>query len=79
ITFLAFCSYMQEPNRTLLDIPSFSRHLHDFCGENRGKILKKFGKKRRYKYRFVNPLMQPHIIMQGLAQGLLDKKSLEKQ
>lgn len=61
------------------DIPSFSRHLYDFCSDDRGGILKRFGEKRRYRFRFRNPLMQPYIIMQGLADNFLNKKALKKE
>jgi len=34
------------------EIPSFSRHLNDFCESKRGAILQKIGTKRRYRFRF---------------------------
>ncbi|MEN8263951.1 MAG: ATP-binding protein [Nitrospirota bacterium] len=61
------------------DIPSFSRHLHDFCGEIRERVLRKTGAKHHFKYRFRNPLMQPYVIMQGFANKLIDKKLLEEK
>lgn len=60
------------------DIPSFSRHLYDFCEDPRGPILQKSGIPHRYKFRFINPLMQPYIIMQGLSTGLVDAGKLDK-
>lgn len=62
----------------LYDIPSFSRHLYDFCEATRGPILQKSGIPHRYKFRFINPLMQPYIIMQGLSIGLVNTEKLEK-
>jgi Cdc6-like AAA superfamily ATPase len=59
------------------EIPSFSRHLNDFCDMARGSILHKIGIKRRYRFRFVNPLMQPFVTMQGCAHGLIDRQKLE--
>jgi vacuolar-type H+-ATPase subunit F/Vma7 len=60
------------------DIPSFSRHLYEFCEPaKRGAILQKTGSPHRYKFRFVNPLMQPYIVMQGLATALIDAQKLE--
>lgn len=56
------------------DIPSFSRHLYDFCEEARGPILQKTGKQRRFRFRFVNPLMQPYVTMQGFVSGLLKEE-----
>lgn len=51
------------------EIPSFSRHLNEFTEEKRGPVLKKIGTKRRYRFRFVNPLMQPFVIMRGYNEG----------
>src|SRR6266478_5709690 len=58
------------------DIPSFSRHLNDFSEEKRGPILKKFGSKHKYRFRFINPLMQPFVTMQGFACGRLTEPRL---
>jgi hypothetical protein len=53
------------------DIASFQGHLTDFCDVNRGIILEKRGVKRKFRYRFRDPLMQPYIVMQGVDSGLL--------
>lgn len=60
------------------DIPTFSRHLNDFCEETRGPVLQKTGYKHRFRFRFVNPLMQPFAIMQGLASGMIDRPTLQR-
>lgn len=60
------------------DVPGFSRHLNDFCDNERGPILHKIGKTRKYRFRFTNPLMQPFVTMQGFASGLINKKLLEE-
>lgn len=52
------------------EIPSFSQHLNEFTEEKRGPIFQKIGTSRRYRFRFINPLMQPYVIMKGRA----DKK-----
>jgi len=59
------------------EIPGFSRHLNAFCEPERGPILFKIGKIRRYRFRFVNPLMQPFVVMQGFANKLIDRPLLE--
>jgi len=59
------------------DIPSFSRHLYEFCEETRGPILQKTGKQRRFRFRFINPLMQPYVTMQGFVSGLLKEEYLQ--
>lgn len=58
------------------DIPAFARHLKELSDYRRGPVLQKKGETRRLKYRFVNPLMQPHIIMRGLSQGLIDRSMI---
>ena len=60
------------------DIPGFARHLNDFCEESRGRILHKEGVKRKFRFRFRNPLMQPLVIMQGLADGRITRAILRR-
>jgi Cdc6-like AAA superfamily ATPase len=55
------------------EIPSFVRHLNEFASEKRGAVLKKTGERRRYRYRFINPLMQPFIVIHGLSTSLLSE------
>lgn len=59
-------------------LSSFQRHLDDFCAEARGPILKKTGPMRRYRYRFINPMMPPFVVMQGIKQKLLDGTNLDR-
>jgi hypothetical protein len=54
------------------EIPAFSRHLNDFCEETRGPMLTKIGTRRRFRFRFITPLMQPYVIMRGLDSGLIE-------
>lgn len=64
---------VREPMRQVTgkdyQIPSFSQHLKEFTEDKRGPILQKIGTPRRYRFRFINPLMQPYIIMKGVADG----------
>ena len=60
------------------EIPSFAQHLNEFCEEKRAHVLEKTGGKRRYKFRFRNPLMQPFVIMQGFASKRINKQLLTK-
>jgi Cdc6-like AAA superfamily ATPase len=55
------------------DIPSFARHLKEFCDEGRGNILERRGVTRKFRYRFRDPLMKPYITLQGVASGLTPK------
>ncbi|MBW4620624.1 MAG: ATP-binding protein [Cyanosarcina radialis HA8281-LM2] len=54
----------------------FARHLNDFCEEKRGSVLCKRGSERNYRFRFINPMMQPYVIMHGLARGLISQEDL---
>lgn len=58
------------------DIPAFSRHLNIFCQEARGPILHKTGEKKRFRYRFASPMMEPFVTMNGLANGLVEEDVL---
>jgi len=60
------------------EIPLFARHLHDFCEPARGPALHKKGEKYSIRYRFTNPLLQPYVIMKGLASGLVNPTLLEE-
>lgn len=53
------------------EIPAFSQHLNAFCEESRGPVLQRTGTARRYRFRFVNPLMQPYVLMDGMRKGLI--------
>jgi Cdc6-like AAA superfamily ATPase len=53
------------------DIPSFARHLKEFCDRERGPLLERRGVTRKFRYRFKDPLMQPYITLNGVASGLL--------
>jgi hypothetical protein len=59
-------------------VPNFSRHLFDFCDERRGAVLQKVGLPRRFRFRFLDPMMQPFVILHGLSTGELTKELLEK-
>jgi Cdc6-like AAA superfamily ATPase len=59
------------------DIPAFTVHLNDFCEKDRGPILEKQGSPRKFRFRFLNPLMQPYVLMNGLSTGLIQASDLE--
>lgn len=62
--------------RRRYDIPSFARHLKEFCEKERGPILQRFGVKHRYRFRFANPLMEPFITMKGVKERFIEKGAL---
>ena len=69
--------HVRAPLRTITgkpyDIPTFAQHLNEFSDNKRGPILHKTGTQRLYRFRFVNPLMQPFVIMQGFASGKIER------
>lgn len=58
------------------DVPAFAKHLKAFCESNRGNILERRGPPRRVQYRFVKPLMEPYVVLRGLADGLISEAQL---
>jgi Cdc6-like AAA superfamily ATPase len=72
---------VREPMRKITgkdyEIPSFAQHLNDFCDPKRGPILQKTGSPRLYRYRFINPLFQPFVIMQGIQKNRIESTILE--
>jgi Cdc6-like AAA superfamily ATPase len=50
------------------EIPSYARHLNEFCLAKRGCILQRVGQERSHRFRFANPLMQPYVILRGYAK-----------
>jgi hypothetical protein len=68
---------LQEITGRDLEIPTFAQHLNDFCDPKRGPILQKSGVKRLFRYRFINPLVQPYVIMQGIKSGRISTNALD--
>ena len=58
------------------DIPKFGQHLKILCQQDRGRMLEQTGTSRRFRYRFAEPLVQPYVLLRGLADGLIDKAKL---
>jgi len=57
-----------------VEISKFNRHLNAFAGEKRGRILEKSGEERGWFYRFRDPLLQPFVLLQGLAREQIDER-----
>ncbi|MDQ6810341.1 MAG: ATP-binding protein [Actinomycetota bacterium] len=53
------------------EITAFARNLNKLADASRGRVLQKTGQPRRFFYRFANPLLQPFVILSGLANGLI--------
>lgn len=57
-------------------IEHFAGHMHAFCEDDRGPVLKKTGLAYRYRYRFINPLLQPFVLMKGLDSKMITESDL---
>jgi hypothetical protein len=51
-------------------IDRFQPHLVKFISTERGCILERRGLERRRRYRFVNPMMRPYVVMRALKNGV---------
>ena len=60
-------------------ISAFARHLHTFCETAHGPVLVKDIRSARPRYRFDNPLMQPYVLIRGLAMNLISKDDLKER
>jgi Cdc6-like AAA superfamily ATPase len=73
-------SDVREPMSVIMGkefmVKSFLRHLNDFCAARRGFVLQKNSATKRY--RFKNPLMQPFVVIYGVAKGLVDEARLNR-
>lgn len=58
------------------EIPAFARHLKQFSSDERGFVLQQHGSERRYFYRFSDPMMQPFVILNGIARGVVSEEKL---
>ena len=59
-----------------MDIPNFAPNLNNLCQSERGPALVKSGERKRYQYRFKNPLLQPLAIMIGVNDGMISYDQL---
>lgn len=59
-------------------VQDYQRHLKSFCREDRGRVLVSVGAEHRPRYRFADALMQPYVILDGIAKGLLSVETILK-
>jgi Cdc6-like AAA superfamily ATPase len=48
-----------------------SYHLGKLIEDDRGPLLEKIGVRRRFRFRFVSPMMRPFILMKAISDGLI--------
>lgn len=56
----------------------FGQHLKKLCEDERGCILEQVGSERRYRYRFVEPMMQPYILINGLRGNRITQEQVNQ-
>ena len=61
-----------------INLGRFTRHLREFASEKKGSVLTEIGTKGQYRYRFTDPMMQPFLIMKGIADGKIPAHLLKK-
>ncbi len=61
------------------DIPAFSQHLNELSDPDgdRGPVLQKAGTSRKFRFRFINPLLQPYVVLRGLADGMISMGQMQ--
>jgi Cdc6-like AAA superfamily ATPase len=72
---LFYAGNVREPYSKIrgrkMDIAHYATHLSEFCSAERGPVLLKSGKPKRYQYRFANPMLQPLVVMMGVRDKLI--------
>ncbi|QXJ22694.1 ATP-binding protein [Actinomadura graeca] len=65
---------LQEMTGIRYDISSFASHLNAFSSTEgqRGGILIKKGPPGRFRYRFIDPLLPPFVVMRGTVDGVVN-------
>lgn len=58
------------------EVQDYLKHLKNFCNEDRGRILIAVGPPNRVRYRFADALMQPYVILDGIAKGMLSVNTI---
>lgn len=70
---------VREPLEKILGRPmtiaQYQNHLGDWHTEKRGRILQRTGDARSYRFRFVEPTMQPYVLMKGIAEGMATEEA----
>jgi hypothetical protein len=59
-------------------IATFIKHLNAFCDPKRGAVLHKEQKTGSSRFRFTNPLLQPYVLMRGLAEKAISDDDLKE-
>ncbi len=70
----------REPLTMILHKPAhieaFARHLHTFCSDDGGPVLRRILIKGHPQFRFINPLMQPYVLLKALSEQIITEDDL---
>jgi Cdc6-like AAA superfamily ATPase len=67
---------LRDITKETYEIQAYIRHLDKFSQDARGPVLRKEGTVRNFRYKFVEPLMQPYVVMKGLSENLITEEQL---
>ena len=48
---------------------TYAFHMNAMCTDDRKRVLERLGSEANFRYRFADPMMQPFVILKGLADG----------
>lgn len=57
-------------------IDGYMRHLKHFCSKEHGNVLEKKGERRKFRFRFCDPILEPYIIMRGISDELIREEDV---
>lgn len=60
-------------------IDRYMRHLNALSKPDRGPILRKTGQRRHFRFRFVDPLMEPYVLLKGVNEEMITPSDLEEK
>ena len=74
---------LQKPLAAMLQreetkVSLFGQHLKSLCEPDRGDFLEQIGTDRKFRYRFVEPMMQPFILVQVLRTGQITRQQVNE-
>jgi Cdc6-like AAA superfamily ATPase len=59
-------------------IDGYMRHLKHFCSAEHGNVLEKKGERRKFRFRFRDPILEPYIIMRGIDEKLINEDDVKR-
>lgn len=60
------------------EIPQFVGHLKKFCTQEKGLVLQTEGANWSRRYRFLNPLLRPYVVLKGIQDNIISQEIVER-